>query len=352
MIEYGSLFEELSIILITSIGCEKLKYNITDNTIVYPTDSSNKLSAFFTAYKIALTVVAAWNPFGFGKDDWNTHVITSQDPFETGLVGLLVAKKFGVRLNTQIHTDFLDPFFLKEHLLNVLRMYIARYVLLRSDTIRVVSNRIYASLVKNPRFNVLEKKISILPIWVDRVRYTEAQIKVDLHKKYSQFERIILIASRITKEKNIPFSLVVFKGVVELFPKTGLVIVGKGVECDNIKQIAKKLSIDSSVVFEGWSNDLVSYYKSSDMFLVSSLYEGYGMTIVEAIASGTPVVSTDVGIAREVMPDWAIYQQGDAKACIQIIKRLFNSGGYDIRPIPIQTKQEYLELYKKFLSVA
>ena len=45
---------------------------------------------------------------------------------------------------------------------------------------------------------------------------------------------------------------------------------------------------------------LISYYKTADLFLNTSLFEGYGMTLVEARAAGCKVVSTDVGVAREV----------------------------------------------------
>ena len=58
----------------------------------------------------------------------------------------------------------------------------------------------------------------------------------------------------------------------------------------------------NNVIFEKWIDreTLFSYYKTVDLFLVTSLYEGYGMTLVEAQAAGCPIISTDVGVAREV----------------------------------------------------
>jgi glycosyltransferase involved in cell wall biosynthesis len=72
------------------------------------------------------------------------------------------------------------------------------------------------------------------------------------------------------------------------------VIVGDGSE-------KNKLKLDDNVVLDGWQNKetIYSYYKTADMLLVTSDYEGYGLTIIEALAAGLPVLSTDVGIARE-----------------------------------------------------
>jgi glycosyltransferase involved in cell wall biosynthesis len=62
------------------------------------------------------------------------------------------------------------------------------------------------------------------------------------------------------------------------------------------------LGINYSVVFEEWVpvEMLYSYYKTANLFLVTSLFEGYGMTLIEANAAHCKTVSTDVGVAREV----------------------------------------------------
>jgi glycosyltransferase involved in cell wall biosynthesis len=95
-------------------------------------------------------------------------------------------------------------------------------------------------------------------------------------------------------------------------PPVGLVIVGSGSEESELKNLAQKLGIENAVIFEGWQNNLASYYKTCDCFLVTSWYEGYGMTLVEAAAVGTKIVSTDVGIAKEVVAEVVGYRPEDA----------------------------------------
>jgi glycosyltransferase involved in cell wall biosynthesis len=58
------------------------------------------------------------------------------------------------------------------------------------------------------------------------------------------------------------------------------------------------LGVSNRVFFEG-SKDPAPYYALADLVLVTSLYEGYGLVIVEALAVGKPVLSTDVGVARD-----------------------------------------------------
>ena len=91
--------------------------------------------------------------------------------------------------------------------------------------------------------------------------------------------------------------------IIKNYPKTGLVIVGSGAEKENLKFKIKNLKLQDSVRLEPWTEDLASYYKSADLFLLTSNYEGWGLAIVEAMASGCPVVMTDVGCAGELLKD-------------------------------------------------
>jgi 1,2-diacylglycerol 3-alpha-glucosyltransferase len=110
------------------------------------------------------------------------------------------------------------------------------------------------------------------------------------------------MASRIEPEKNIELAIEAFKEVVEKIPKTGLVIVGSGSQISKLKLLISKRELSDSVVFESWASPetLYSYYKTADIFLVTSFFEGYGMTLVEAHAAGRKIVSTDVGVAKEI----------------------------------------------------
>ena len=288
MVEYGNLVEELHIIIFSKKDFSQQNFG---NVFIYSTDSLSKWFYMRDAVRIGRKILGS-------NGKW---LITSQDPFETGWVGYKLSKIFNIPLQLQIHTDFLSPYFVQHSMLHRMRVRIAKFLIPRANCIRVVSERIKKSLkTKNYK---LKTEISVLPIFVDVKKIQETEVRIDLHKKYPQFDFIILMASRLTKEKNIEMIIEVMKNILKRYPKTGLIITGFGQEEKNIKHKIKKFKLNNNIVLENWTDDLISYYKTCDAFLLNSFYEGYGRTAVEAITSGCVVIMTDVGIANDIAKD-------------------------------------------------
>lgn len=332
MIEYGKLFDQLHVVVFCPQGFREKR--LSENVWVYPTNSRSRWlyvwDAYWTGKKILVDVVEP-------RTGW---VITTQDPFETGLVGMFLKRLCGIPLNVQIHTDFGNKYF-AEDFLNKVRLVIARFVVRKADSFRVVSKRIEETLKR--KYGVQDKLIVILPIWTDVSKYREGDRNF-LKDKYQQFEKIILMVSRLSKEKNIQLGIRAFKEVVKKYPKIGLVVVGDGPEMDSLKE-----SRCSNVVFEGWVDDIVAYFRSADIFLNTSDYEGYGLTLIEAIASGIPIVTTDVGLIGSVVTsnDGVYVCSPRDTECItkELIKGITSDTP---RPSIVEevTKEEYLERYR------
>lgn len=343
--EYASLFDELHIIVFAK---QNDKFQITNikNLFIYPTNSFSKIFYIKYAYKVAKKIIKER-----GLEISNT-VVTTQDPFETGLVGLKLKDTFGFKLHVQVHTDIFSPYFEKLSILNRIRVKTARKILPVADAVRAVSERVKNSLQKELK---LKSTPSVLPIYVDIQQYEHAEIKTDLKRKYPQFDFIMLVASRLSKEKNILLALTTVKKLIPAYPKLGLVIVGKGPEKEGLIYKARQLGISEHVVFEDWTDDVVSYYKTVDLFLITSWFEGYSMAIIEAVASHCAVVSTDVGIASEVLPD-SVCPVGDEQCFFDTTKRLVENKdlrGKMIREASLRLprvvapdKKGYLTLYR------
>ncbi|HEY4503928.1 MAG TPA: glycosyltransferase [Candidatus Paceibacterota bacterium] len=287
MIGYAKACKELHIIIFSTKRFNTAK--ISENCVIYSTNSLTRWNYIGDAYKIGKRILKKMNDPIF---------ITCQDPFETGLVGKKLAHlRKDSELLLQIHTDLFSPYFTKHSFLNKIRRYISKFTLPQADMVRVVSRRIADSLVER---GFKPEEIILKPIAVNTEAIKNAVPSFDLRKKSPQFKKIILMVSRLEPEKNIGMAIEALKIAIAKIPDLGLVIVGSGKELGKLKKLSHKLDLSQKVAFEGWQSDLVSYYKGCDLFLNTSWYEGYGMTLVEAQAAGCRVVSTDVGIARDV----------------------------------------------------
>ncbi len=265
---------------------------ISPNCWAYSTQSKTKFMYPFDAINLGRFII----------EKRGITEITCQDASLTAMAGVSLKKQFNIPLEIQVHEDIGSPNY-GYTATNKIRRVLAKSYLPKADKIRVVSSRIKDYLVGS--LGILDSKITVRPISVDLEKIRNAPIveDADLRKKYPQFEKVVLMASRLEKEKNIEGALKAFKIVLSKIPKAGLVILGSGSQKKSLEDLAKKLGIENSVIFLGWQSYPFSSYKTCDCFLVTSLFEGYGLTLAEVNASkggGNNIVSTDVGIANEV----------------------------------------------------
>ncbi len=304
MTEYTKLYKELHIIVLSNKKFEKI--DVSSQFTISSTNSSLRWNYVKDAREVGKKIVKNIN-----KEI--PILITCQDPFETALVGKCLASlRTDSELLLQIHTDLFSPYFIDKRIgfinsfLNRIRLFISRSTLNQAQVIRVVSEKIADSLVEK---SIDSEKIIVKPIEVNVDYIKNSEPSFDLRKKFSQFKKIVVMVSRIESEKNIDMALRAMKIVKQSIPDSGLVIVGSGSLVPRLKKQTYSLGINSSVVFTGWQGDLVPYYKAADVFLVTSWFEGYGMVFKEAQAASCKIVSTDVGIARDVgarIVDWKV----------------------------------------------
>ncbi len=293
MIEYSQDLGELHIVIFSRADENLPTQKIAPNVWIYPTNSIHRAFYIFDAIRIGKKILAQMY---FGET-----LITADDPYGTGITGVILKTLYKLPLQIQIHTDVWSSRYRFASILNWVRVFIAPHVLQYANGIRVVSEKIRDDVVSFAKIN--KSIISVLPVFVDVLSYKNTEITKDLHVEYSQWKTIILMSSRLTKEKDISLALTVMKKLVERYPDVGMVIVGSGPEEMNLRQLVQRFELGSHVIFEGWQDDLISYFRTADIFLNTSQYEGYGMTLVEAGASGCSIVTTRVGIVYGMLRD-------------------------------------------------
>lgn len=284
--EYGKLVRELHIVVLAKKSLGLKDKQIAPNVWVYSSNSSSRWLYIRDASKLGKKIVFE-KKFVRGE-----ALITAQDPFENGRVGLKVKKKWRLPLEVQLHTDPFSPYF--GGFLNGIRKIIARNVLRNADGVRVVTEGLKQKIA-----GMTSAEIRVLPIYVDKEKIEAGQVAFDLHARYP-WRFILLVVARLAPEKNLKMVLEVLAGVRKFFPDTGLVIVGSGTEERSLRSLTKKLMLEGAVEFVGWQNDLTSFYKTANVFIQTSFYEGYGLSLVEAGLLGLPIISTPVGLAKEL----------------------------------------------------
>ena len=292
--EYAKEWKEVHIVVFEKRSKGKEARNrkmvIAPNCWAYPTQSWSRFIYPFDAIRLGRFIIAKRG----------ITEITCQDSSLTAMAGVALKKEFHIPLEIQIHEDIGSLRFTYSFQ-NRIRKMLAISYLPKADKIRVVSNRIRDYLTGTLKIG--DSKIAVRPIFVDVEKIKNSPIlpEANLHTKYPQFEKIVLMASRLTKEKNIELAIRSWSEVISQMPKAGLVIVGEGHEKKKLEQLISRLNLKEAIIFEPWADQatLYSYYKTADLFLNTSLFEGYGMTLVEAQAAGCQIVSTDVGVAME-----------------------------------------------------
>lgn len=154
----------------------------------------------------------------------------------------------------------------------------------------------------------VESKSIFLRNGIDLKKFTKSasdreSLRKELGIKDSSF--VWLAVGRLEEQKNYSLMLRAFKKHLERAPNSILLIAGKGVLEESLKQEANELALDENVMFLGLRTDVVKLMSSSDAYLMSSLWEGMPIVILEAAAMELPIVSTNVGGIEEVVGNYS-----------------------------------------------
>ncbi|MBN2305960.1 MAG: glycosyltransferase family 4 protein, partial [Anaerolineae bacterium] len=213
----------------------------------------------------------------------------------TGLVGLLLKWRFGVPLDVQSHSHFFEnPDWIAERpLRNRLLYALAKFILPRADTHRVLSGREKAIYVKR---GVPADRIAILttPAHVDIFAVDRPPAELNALRESLDLAPgapVLVWVGFPAEFKHVELLLAAYERIRAQRPDARLVVVGYFDTRPDFKRRAES----AGVIFAGRvaHDDLPAYYQMADVYLHTSRYEGVPKVLIEALASGTPVVSTD-----------------------------------------------------------
>lgn len=256
---------------------------------LHPTYSFSPYLYPFDAIRTAASIVPARKH----RKDW---IVTAQDPFESGFSAWWISWRYHLPLQVQLHTDPFSHHFLSHSLLNRIRAGLARWVLPRATRVRVVSE--YLRQKVHTAYRVPLERIDVLPVFVEEMALVDAPVH-PIREKIPADAKVVLMMGRLAPEKDMTTAFETFGAVLESHPNTYLAIVGDGSLRPQLEEMASNERFAKKVLFLGWQQEVLSYYRDADVFLFTSQYEGYGMVLIEAALAGVAIVSTNVGIAGE-----------------------------------------------------
>lgn len=176
-------------------------------------------------------------------------------------------------------------------------------------------------------------------------------------------EPSILNVARLDAQKNHKRLIESFAIVSRQFPAAKLVIVGEGELQETLESQTKESGLTEKVLFEGLQDDIPKYMKDADVFCLSSDYEGMPMTLIEAMAAGMPIVSTNVGGISDMLTNEgsAILTGLDATELANAVIRILSNkdlreklgkNAYEASQEFSHRRmtQKYISIYKKILK--
>jgi glycosyltransferase involved in cell wall biosynthesis len=286
--DYGTLVDELHIVVLADKKHSLKDHQLSKNVWVYSTNSSANFLRPRDAVQLGKKLV-------YEKKFVRGRSLITADSIEAGWAGLKIKDAWRIPLEVQFHTNPLSEYY--TGIQNAVRKLHLPKVIQRADRLRFVSND--DSIRLAAKYRIPDSKVSILPIFVNKESVTAAPVTFDLHAKFG-WRFVLLAVARLNSEKNLPLALRALALLLQKYPDIGLVVAGDGPERESLIKLAKGIGIYRNLAFVGWQNELGSYYKTANVFIQTSRFEGYGLALIEAGLSGLPVISTPVGIANEL----------------------------------------------------
>jgi len=206
-----------------------------------------------------------------------------------GLSGVYITKKLSVPFIITEHSSYYGRF-----KVNLIEKQLIKYSLKKADKVIAVSNYLKEILLKH-----YNGDIEVVPNMVDCSQFLEAKVNKSNNKKFS-----FLSLCYLKKNKRVDILIEAFSKYFKS-ENAQLIIAGDGPERLALEKLATDLNIKDKVIFKGsLSREEVKVEMNKcNLFVLSSVFETFGVVLIEALSSGKPVVSTKNGGANDIVND-------------------------------------------------
>lgn len=292
MLEYASLASELHVIALT--GRRNLSVErVLPNVWFYPTNSWSKY-LYFTDVFYLLRYKLSF------KFKLHPNVLFVKNRFWPGTMAMLASILFKIKLVLDVLPVLEKSEFSKLEA-GYTGTFWTRRLMLSSAAIRVPTEESRVLLE-----NICPEgasKIAIIPDFFDITKYRLGDMKADLHIMYPDFSLILLVTSFHYSSSDIEKALKVIDMVRRIYPRAGMIILGNPSQENTVKNFIRKFNLEDSAVFDQRAENLVSYAKTANIYIVTSESEAVTPFFIQTALAGCPIVSTSIEAAKVLIKE-------------------------------------------------
>jgi glycosyltransferase involved in cell wall biosynthesis len=325
-LDYGRLAGHLTLVVSSFLHEGLGPRRFSEHLEVHPTGSRNRLAFLSDAYRLGRRICER-SP---------VDLIVTQDPFATGLVGVLLRRRYGIPVLMGNHSSFFDnPYWIREKpvqytLFNILGKKLIR----RADGLRVVNP---SEREKYIAYGVPSERIWFQPTPVPVEKFLdppeEPSPKAVRERWQLHGKRVLLwVGDPAQKAKDLLTLLDSFAEVGRTIPEARLLLCGEFSGTPGYADEVRRRRLEEKVIFAGRiaHDELPAYYHACDLYVHVSFYEGLAKAMVEAAASGKPIVATAFPGVEAIVQDGktgVVVPVGDPKRLALELIRLLQDPG-------------------------
>ncbi|WMJ90156.1 glycosyltransferase family 4 protein [Anaerocolumna sp. MB42-C2] len=269
----------------------------------------------------------------------NLDLIHTHTEFSLGIFGRIMAKELKIPTVHTYHTIYEDYTHYLTHrklLDKRAKAFVRVFTKICCNTaeqVIVPTEKVRELLLKYSVF----REISVIPTGVNLKKFNpDLHLKEDVLKLREEFgikpdDKVLLYLGRISKEKNIGEIIEAMPEYMRERNQVKFVIVGGGPEMEHLKQLTADMNMMDKIIFTGpkpWDN-IGLYYQLGDVFVSASQSETQGLTYIEAMAAGLPVVAKKDKCLDDILePGWNGYDFTDRDELFKGLDAIFfNNNG-------------------------
>ena len=243
----------------------------------------------------------------------NLDIIHTHTEFCLGIFGRIMSRELRLPIVHTYHTIYEDY----THYLTRFKALDKRAKAFARTYSKIACNTAEQVIVPTQKTKELlmtyhvHKEISVVPTGIDfskfdKSNFSDEEIRV-LKKKYniSDTDKILIYVGRVSQEKNIEEIIAALPDYFKTRENVKFVVVGSGPALDKLQGLAKQLGIDKQLIFTGsqpWDT-IGLFYRLGDVFVSASKSETQGLTYIEAMASGLPVVAKEDRCLEDILEE-------------------------------------------------